>query len=350
VTYRSAFVVAVLPLALLATACGSSHQAATTTTSAAARSRGPTVPLEQSDVAVVGGEHVTKTEVLGMVDELIAAARQAHQPVPKQGTAAYKTLRDEAVNYFVSSFALEQRARQDLGIAVSPKAVDRSIDAIRRKNFGGSETKMLQHFASAGITPAQLRIFQRIQLAENELPQKLAARHHVKVSTAQARAYYKTHLRAYTNIAPTRAMRDLKVGSRKLAQSLYAQLQKGASFEALAAKYSTETGPLKAGRTYQLTEGAIDKPLSDAAFGLATGAVSQPIASQGAWYLIQPVGSSDVGQKPFDQVEASIKRMLKTNETNTLVKSWVANLVKSACGEIRYRAGYEPPNTVCGSA
>jgi parvulin-like peptidyl-prolyl isomerase len=340
-----------LSLALLAPACGSSGSPtpSPTTTSSATAANPPAAALAQGDAAVVGDEHVTKSEIGAMVGELLTTARQEHQPVPKQGTAAYRALRDDAVNYFVSSFALEQRARQDFGISISPRAIDKQIAEIRDHDFGGSNAKMVAHFASEGIPESQLRIFERIQLAENELPKKLAARNHVRVSRAEAHAYYKIHLRSYTKIAPTREIRDVKVGSRQLAEELYERIRKGASFASVAARYSTETGSLKRGKEFELTEGSIAIDLSNAAFGLATGTVSQPLESDGSWYLVEPVAPSEVGTTPFRDVAGTIESTLAAQKTNDLVKSWVANLAHTACGEIRYRAGYRPSNTTCGS-
>ena len=60
---------------------------------------------------------------------------------------------------------------------------------------------MVQHYASLGVNLKQLAIFQRVQLAENELPPLLAAHAHVrqKISNKEALNYYQLHRVSFQN-------------------------------------------------------------------------------------------------------------------------------------------------------
>jgi hypothetical protein len=188
-----------LPLVIVATACGSHHATPAAvlpqkpTTSAGAA----TGPVPGGDVAIVGDEPITKTEVDALIAEFRAVNKSEHKPFPKQGTPAFKVFQDDAVDYFVRGAALEQQARKELGIEITDSAVKASIAKIRDDAFAGSRAKMLKHFASLGINQKQLENFQRLQLAEDELPGILARRAHLKVSTAAARAYYVQHKAHY---------------------------------------------------------------------------------------------------------------------------------------------------------
>lgn len=209
-------------------------------------------PVPASDVALVGGEQVTKAEVDALINEFRIVNTSEHRPFPKAGTAAYKTFQDEAVDYFVQAVDLEQQARTQLGISITNQMVDAEIAKIREHTFGGSNTRMLKHFESLGISPGQLQSFERLSLAEAELPGVLAAHAHVKVTRVQAHTYY------------------------------------------------------------------VDNRVR---FGLAT----------------------------FSQEEPRILKTLMTQQTDALVKAWIAKLVYSTCGEIRYQEGYRPAGLTCES-
>jgi hypothetical protein len=205
-----------------------------------------------SDVALVGGAQVTKTEVEALMNEFRIVNESEHRAFPKPGTAAYKTFQDDAVNYFVEGVDLEQQARTQLGITITDRMVDAEIAKIREHSFGGSNAKMLKHFEGLGIDPAQLQSFERLSLAEAELPGILAAHAHLKVTRAQAHSYY--------------------------------------------------------------IDNRIRYPRSS-----------------------------------FSQAEPAIIKILTTQQTDVLVKSWIAKLVDSTCGEIRYQVGYRPSDLTCGS-
>jgi SurA-like protein len=236
-------------LAVAVSACGSGKPAARDAANAAGAAQ-QAAALRADDVAVVGSEHITKAEVDALIDEFRTVNASEHKPFPARGTPAYKAYQDDAVNYFVRGAVFEQQARERLGIVISDRQVARSISRIRNQTFGGSDARMMAHFKSLGIDREQLARFQRLQLAENELPGILASRGHVKVSTSEARTYYEQHLRHF----------------------------EGMSFEQ--------------------------------ARRLAAAAVRQ-------------------------------------DKTNALVRAWVARIVRTSCGEIRYQAGYHPANLVC---
>ena len=184
-------------LAVAAAGCGSGRHAAGPATGAGASAHAVVAALRDGDVAVVGTEHITKSEVEALIAEFRAVNATEHKPFPARGTKAYKSFQDEAVDYFVRGAVFEQQARRLLGIAVSDAQVKRSIAQIRDHTFGGSDARMMKHFESLGIDRKQLERFQRLQLAEDRLPGLLAARAHLKVTASEARTYYEQHLRHF---------------------------------------------------------------------------------------------------------------------------------------------------------
>ena len=199
---------AIAPLVLFVAACGSSPSAknGSTTTAATASPGGgassrSSRPVPAGDAAVAGGVEVTKAQVAALVAEFRAADKSENRPFPLPGSPEYKHFQDEAVNYFVQAAVFEQRAKQQLGITITDAQVAKSIASIREKTFGGSQAKLLSHYASLGVALKQLAIFQRLQLAENELPPVLAAHADVRqtISKKEAYNYYQLHRVSFQN-------------------------------------------------------------------------------------------------------------------------------------------------------
>ena len=157
--------------------------------------------MPANDAALAAGVEVTKAQVDALIAEFRAADRSEQKPFPTPGSVGYKQVQDEAVNYFVQAAVFEHAAKQELGISITDKQVQASIATIRDQSFSGSQTKMMKHYASLGVTLKQLAIFQRLQLAENELPPLLAAHHHVRqsISAKEAFNYYQLHRVSFQN-------------------------------------------------------------------------------------------------------------------------------------------------------
>src|ERR1700750_2932817 len=79
--------------------------------------------LTSTDVAVVGSEHVSKSDY----DALIAQAKQSFQSqgraFPKQGTSDYETVKGQAVALLVQQAERQQKATK-MGITVTAKDID----------------------------------------------------------------------------------------------------------------------------------------------------------------------------------------------------------------------------------
>ena len=120
------FVLPVAAVALLAAGCGGGG--------------GGTASLSNSDVAVVGGEQVTK----GDFQSLMARAQKSYaaqkRKFPKPGTREYENLKGQAVNYLVQQAEFEDEA-EDMGIHISDEKVDARVKKLVTQVYNGSEKK-----------------------------------------------------------------------------------------------------------------------------------------------------------------------------------------------------------------
>lgn len=102
------------------------------------------------------------------------------------------------------------------------------------------------------------------------------------------------------------------VSDQAKAGDLRAQLDKGASFEALAAQNSEDPTGKKGGDLGYLMPGSLDPAFEAALFALETGKIAGPVASPYGFHLIKKTGERPLSDRPFPDMERSIRAMLES--------------------------------------
>lgn len=77
------------------------------------------------------------------------------------------------------------------------------------------------------------------------------------------------------------------VDTKQEADSIKAKIDNGASFEAMAKKYSKCPSGQDGGDLGYFSRGQMVKPFEDVAFSLPVGKVSEPVKTQFGWHLIK---------------------------------------------------------------
>ncbi len=317
----------ILALVVLAAGCGSGG--------------GPkSVPSDA--VAVVGSDTITKAQFTA----LLAGAKRNYAarktPFPKPGTAQYKSLQDQVVQYLVQQSELKQKA-DELGIKITDKDVDKKLADLKKQYFGTSDKKYQAALKAQGVTEEQLRQQLFATVLSDRIFKKVTAS--VKVGDADIQKYYADHKQTYTQAA-SRDVRHILVNSKTLADKLEAQLKAGASFAALAKKYSKDPGSAAQGGKLTITKGQTVAPFDKVAFSLKTGATSPPVHTTYGWHIIEALSAVKAAkQTPLKSVKDSIKQqLLQTKKTDTMTK-WFNDVKKSFDKNIAYQTGYAPPAT-----
>jgi parvulin-like peptidyl-prolyl isomerase len=298
--------------------------------------------VPSDSVAVVGSEHITKSQFNFLLDGAKRTYKVKKTPFPKAGTTAYKSLQDQAMQYLVQESELEQKAK-GLGVEITDKDIDARLKQIKQQYFGGSETKYQAQLKTQGLTETQIKSDLRAQILSEKVYNKVTA--DVKVSDKDIQAYYLAHKSDYAQAA-SRDVRHILVNNKKLADQIETQLKNGADFGKLAKKYSKDPGSAANGGKLTVSKGQTVPEFDKEAFKLKTNETSPPIHTQYGWHIIQALSPVKAAkQTPLKDVKDSIKQQLLQTKKTDAMNKWVDTMKKDFSKKVRYQAGYEPTAT-----
>jgi hypothetical protein len=307
--------------------------------------------LKSEDVAVVGSEHISKSDF----DALLAQAKRSFQSqgrkFPKQGTTEYETVKGQAVTLLVQQAEREEKAKS-MGVSISDKDVDARLAQIKKQYFGGSETKYQAQLKKQKLTNAQVRDDIRAQLVSEKVFAKVT--NDAKVSDKDVHAYYTSHPQLYSQ-PQTRDVRYILVGkSKATAESVYNQLKAGndKTWCTLAKKYAKDASGQNCGKA-TFSKGQTVPIFDKTAFTAPTKKVAPPFydpTQYKSWFVIEPLTAVKAkSTTPEKQVATSIRQQLLQQKKNQAMSDWVAGLSKSFCSgsKIKYQVGYKPTPDPC---
>jgi foldase protein PrsA len=309
--------------------------------------------LSPQDIAVVGSEHVTQSEYNIAFDEAKASLAAKKQTFPVAGSSGYQAIKTNIVELLVQQAEVKMEAAK-YGVSVSNADVARQIAKIKKTYFGSSQKKYLAGLKQEGFTDSQFQAYVREQLLEQKLYN--AVTKSAATTQADIDAYYASNLSQYQH-ASTRAVQEILVGKNKeqLANQIYAQLKAGASFAALAKKYSQDPGSKDKGGHFTATQGSDVPEFDKAVFATTakTGQLLKPVnSSQYGWFVIKPVGNISVGKVTTEkQASAAIRKQLEQQKAQQIAGDWATGIAKSFCsgGKIAYAPGYTPSPDPCAT-
>jgi foldase protein PrsA len=321
-----------LLVVLLAVACGG----------------GGTASLASGDVAVVGGQKVTKDDLTALLNRAKKSFEADKRAFPKAGTQRYNTLQGQAVTFLVQRAEFAQKA-EDLGIDISDKRIDDRINQLKKQFYNGSEKRYEQTLKQQGLTPEGARNEIKAQLISEDLYKKVTSKVHV--SDKAISDYYNSNKSIYQQ-QESRDVRHILVTKKALADQIYSQLVAAheKNFAALAKKYSKDPGSAANGGKLTITKGQTVPQFDKTSFSLKTGELSRPVHTQYGWHIIQALSAIKPAKtKPLDKaLKASIRQQLAQQQKNDAMTKWVDDAKKDFCGgKIKYQPGYAPTPDPC---
>src|SRR5687767_2856660 len=216
-------------------------------------------------VAEVDGEPIAKADFEGVLNQARQSYKNQKRDFPKAGSQEYQTLKNQAVQFLVQRRQFEQAAAE-MGIEVTDQQVEDRLAQIKKQYFGGDQKKYEKQLKEQGLTDRQVRADIRSQLVSEKISAQVTKG--LKVTDKEISAYYDKNKAQYAQ-PESRDVRHILVKTKKQADDLYAQLQGGADFAALAKKHSTDTASKATGGKLTITRGQTVAAFDKKAFELA---------------------------------------------------------------------------------
>jgi foldase protein PrsA len=299
---------------------------------------GEDVPADA--VAVVDGEEIARSDYEALITQAKKSYKNQKRDFPAAGSQEFQTLRNQAVQFLVQREQFAQEA-ESLDVDVTDKAVDARLAQIQKQYFGGDKKKYETQLKEQGITEQQVRNDIRAQIISEKIFAEVTG--DVKVTDERIEEHYEKNKAQYSQ-PESREVRHILVKTKAKADDLYAQLQNGGDFAALAKQHSEDTGSKANGGKLTISRGQTVAPFDQTAFLLKKNEISKPVKTEFGYHLIQPLGDPKAAKvTPLAEVKESIKQQLAQTEKNEAMTKWVDDLKQDYEDKVSYATGFTPP-------
>jgi parvulin-like peptidyl-prolyl isomerase len=302
-------------------------------------------------VAVVDGTEIPRSELDALMSQAKKTYEAQDQEFPKAGTPEYQNVQTQYVKYLVQLEEFSKEA-EELDIEVTDKDVDKELQEFIKTRFDGKRADFEKALEEQGYTEKALRK----TLYVSVLSQKLfdAVTKDVEVPEAEIVAYYQQNQASY-GTPESRDVRHILVSERNgdevdfdtskaEADRLYAELQDGADFAALAKANSDDPGSKATGGKLTINRGQTVPEFDKVSFDLKIGTISEPVKTTYGYHIIEALSPVRKAKTtPLKKVRASIKATLLQEKRTEVMKEWVQDLDKDYEDKVSYAAGFEPP-------
>ncbi len=330
---RTALALLVATVALFAAACG-----------------GGSDSVPSGTVAVVDGTEISKDELDELLDQAKKTYEAQKQPFPKAGTPEYQDLQTRSVAYLVELEEFRQAAA-DLGVEVTEADIDKVEEALIKDRFDGERAEYEKALEAQGSSAAQYRkTALAVSVLTNELFESVTK--DVKVSEQEIIEYYGANQSQYgagsldvRHILLAEKNKDGSIdfpASKAKADAVYAQLQGGADFAALAKAESQDLSNKDTGGKLTISRGQTVPEFEKVAFALDKGELSKPVKTQYGYHVVEAVSEERKGT-PLDEVRPAIRAQLRQQKREEFMQTWVTDLKKKYEDKVSYATGFAPP-------
>lgn len=245
------------------------------------------------------------------------------------GELAYKDLFEELL--------IESRADQ-LGITAEEGQIEQQI-AQMKQNFGiQSDEQFAQALAQSGMTERQLRErLQRDLRAREVMGREVQSR--INLDEEDLRRYYQKNREQFRQPEQVQ-IREVVVleenglptaeERQRVAEQIRQAVAGGASLADAAAEHAQRGHVSNVIDLGWVTPGDLDPALEAAAWKLAPGALSEPVAARGGLHLMQVIERREARIQPFPEVQEQIRRREQQRLMQEEIAEYMAELEKKS--------------------
>lgn len=245
-------------------------------------------------------------------------------PVPSSNSAILKAL--------ITQKMLELES-QKYASQVTSDELTRYIQNLEHENHV-TDAELRAQLQSQGISYKEFRAHVRKQveamtMIDQEIRQKIV------IPDSQVEAYYKSHPEEFEShderyklaqiliAVPENAPPAQIQAAREKAESIRKKLLAGASFAAMAEKYSDDDSKTKGGELGYFKPSSLDTSVLDAIENVKPGGITQVVQTKYGFHILKVEEHQTPGLKPLSEVASQIRDHLMTEEAKSKFQSWV---------------------------
>lgn len=269
-------------------------------------------------IAKVNGVAIARDEFDKKYDKMTRAFTKRGKDIPPGLASRYQ---DSILKQLVDKELLNQRIAAEK-VDVSGEALDKEFDDY--KKMFRTDENFERYLKSSDITVEQIKDNIRHNLAVQALLEK---RGDLAVTDDDVKAYFEENKQRYEVKEQVRASHILikvspkddaaaDAAAKKKADEVYALAKKaGADFDALAKEHSQGPTKDRGGDLSFFSRGRMVPEFEEKAFVMKVGEISPPVKTQFGWHVIKVTDKKEGRQRPFDEVQESISKLLRNKKS-----------------------------------
>ncbi len=296
-------------------------------------------PIEITGIkAVVNGEAITQLEV----DEAVRTQMKMYimqnqgQVTPSQAERDIREMEKSALNDLIDRKLILSEFKT-MGGSIDEKYVDSAVENFVKSRFDGDRDAFLRELAKQGISLNQFRDVQRDQIAIQALRSRysnpggktmLSLPHERREIYDEIKNEYATEgklklrMLSIPKLTPDSSME----AQERLIREIRKSILEGKSFSEMAKRHSQDSFASKGGYVGEIGRGTLNQRLTQIAYSLPTGKVSEVIDDGPSWRLMYIDGRVGQSVPSMADLKDEIEKRLAVKKRQDNMETWLKKL------------------------
>jgi len=316
---------------------------ATVAPTPAAASQPSDQTLVEAIVVRINNSIISLSDLKRSEEQLAAETSKPDPNLPPEAQPKQQDL----LRDLIDSKLLSQKA-DELGISADTDLIKR-LDDLRKQMHAESMEDLEKAAQAQGVSFEEFKQNMKESiLTQKVIQQEVGA--HISVTQQEIQDYYNQHksemerpeqvrlseILISTQPPPAKPGQPEPSSDQLVAQAkakvdaIYAQLQKGAKFDAVAQKESAGPTAGQGGDLEYFKRGTLSKQLEDQVFALKAGQYTEPIRTNQGWVILKVSEHTSEGIPPLKEVEPQIQERLYMTKMQPALRAYLTKLREDA--------------------
>lgn len=299
--------------------------------------------LVEAIVVRINNSIISLSDLKRSEEQLAAETSKTDPNLPPEAQPKQQDL----LRDLIDSKLLSQKA-DELGISADTDLIKR-LDDLRKQMHAESMEDLEKAAQAQGVSFEEFKQNMKESiLTQKVIQQEVGA--HISVTQQEIQDYYNQHksemerpeqvrlseILISTQPPPAKPGQPEPSSDQLVAQAkakvdaIYAQLQKGAKFDAVAQKESAGPTAGQGGDLEYFKRGTLSKQLEDQVFALKAGQYTEPIRTNQGWVILKVTEHTSEGIPPLKEVEPQIQERLYMTKMQPALRAYLTKLREDA--------------------